>query len=135
MHVTARRIFLAGGVGGVAIQVGTCTSRCSASASERSLGVLVCRISPVFIVDVGVQTGDALIEGMGRKPQIVSLWSLEDGEWRKARRSRRDPEEVMVAKAERGRVQKSGKFVALFLTRSNELGGLSPIAFCILVHI
>lgn len=79
--VTDRRTFFGGGVGGVATQVGsTRKSRWSGaeSGAENSLGVEGI-ISPVVIVVVGVHTGDALIGGMGRKPEMVRRWSV-DGE-------------------------------------------------------
>jgi hypothetical protein len=108
-HVTARRTpFAAGGVGGVATQVGTWLRSISVGpAPERSLGGLFGRISPVFIVEVGVHTGDALIGGMGRKPEMVSLWSLDAGELRSERRSRMDGVDMWCTRA---------KVVALILT-------------------
>lgn len=91
---------LAGGVGGVAIQVGrTRKRRWSSSLPWCSFGVVEAIISPVCKVVVGVQTGDALIGGMGMKPEMVSLVRSGEGDgWRWALRSRR--EEDMVGERE-----------------------------------
>jgi hypothetical protein len=76
-RVTERRTFpRAGGVGGVAIQVGS--ARKSSSGAEDCEDVI--SEAGVCIVVVGVHTGEALIGGIGRNPHIVSLRGSGDGD-------------------------------------------------------
>jgi hypothetical protein len=81
--VAERLTIFGGGVGGVEIHVGVGISR--SDSPEGVLGAVV-YISKLFngvssirlgaggcVVDVGVQIGEAVIEGRGRKPYVVSF--------------------------------------------------------------
>jgi hypothetical protein len=107
-QVTDRRMFLIGGVGGVAIQVGRTRER---RWSEALLVPVVAaeNFSAACMVEVGVQTGDALIGGIGRKPDIVSLSSGDGEGWRKDLRSRIEGSMVQTGQEHPERVPGPGQ--------------------------